>query len=191
MNCNFSIKHYEECLQRIKYSNTKNILIHDVDIWCNNINDFIELEKNYEVNALYFFRFHSLNYNILSYEVIKIIEKISNIKNINIGLHIEPFYLKDFDILLDQKNILQKIFKRPIEYYSVHEPTKFPAKYNLDSLHNNGVKRIGYGFCEGKYVSDSSSNWREGCMCNHIGKQDLTILTHTNWWYKEYAGENY
>jgi len=28
-------------------------------------------------------------------------------------------------------------------------------------------------------------------MCNHIGKKDLTILTHPQWWYKEYVGEVY
>lgn len=191
MNCNFSLKHYEECLQKLKDSNTKNLLIHDIDIWSNNLDYFIDLEEKYNQNSLYFFRFHALNYNLLSFDKIKIIKKITDIKNIDIGLHVEPFYLKDFDILLEQKSILEKIYNIPIKYYSIHEPTKFPVKINLDKLHDLGLKRVGFGFCEGKYISDSSSNWREGCMCNHIGKKDLTILTHPQWWYKEYVGEVY
>ncbi len=191
MNCNFSIAHYEECLQKIKHSATKNLLIHDVDVWSDILNDFIDLEKKYNVDSIYFFRFHALHYNLLSYNSIKIIKKITDILNIDVGLHVEPFYLKDFNIMLEQKNILEKIYGFPIRYYSVHEPTKFQVKTDLNDLHNVGIKKISFNSCEGKYISDSSSRWREGCMCEHIGKKDLTILTHVQWWYNEYSGETY
>jgi hypothetical protein len=33
-----------------------------------------------------------------------------------------------------------------------------------------------------KYISDSGRNWRQECMCHHIGVDDkMQILVHSEW----------
>jgi len=191
MTCDFSIKHYEECLSKINQSKYENIMIHDVDIWTDNMIDMLNLEIKYDIRSIWFFRFHAKNYNLLSYDCINFIKKFEFLNNITLGIHIEPFYFKNFDVINEQISILQKIINKSIKYASIHEPTRFPIEIsnNFSKLEIITYKSK---FIENKkYISDSSSNWREGCMCNHINKKDLVILTHTNWWYREYSGEIY
>jgi len=191
MNCNFSIKHFEECLSDINKSKYKNIMIHDVDIWTNNMIDILNLEIKYDINSIWFFRFHAKNYNLLSYDVINFIKKFKNLNKIKLGIHLEPFYFNEFNIVSEQVSILEKILNESIKYASIHEPTRFPVNIQ-DNLNNLELVSYNSKFVQDKkYISDSSSNWREGCMCNHINKKDLVILTHPNWWYNEYSGEVY
>lgn len=191
MNCNFSIKHYDECLSMISKSSSSITMIHDIDIWSPHLNDILNLEILYKIESYWFFRFHAKNYNILSYESISFLKKFTELENIKCGIHIEPYYLSQFNILKEQITILEKILNKKIEYCSIHEPVRFANNCDL----NIDLKIISYLNCKmehKKYISDSSANWREGCMCNHINKhENLIILTHPNWWYKEYSGEIY
>lgn len=190
MICDFSLNHYEECLQLINLSSSYTTkMIHDVDIWTPHMHEILDLEIKYNINSIWFFRFHAKNYNLLAFENINFLEKFSELKNISCGIHIEPYYFDKFDILNEQLLILNKIIKVPIKFGSIHEPTRFPYK----CIHTN-LTIINYINCKNnniKYISDSSSHWREGCMCKHINKNNLVILTHPNWWYKKYSGEIY
>jgi uncharacterized membrane protein len=194
MNCNFSLEHYKYCLEKIRDSNFQNIMLHDVDIWTDNMSYIFDMESEMNINSIWFFRFHAKNYNLMSYDKIKFLQKFENEPNILCGLHIEGFYLKYFSILKEQLSILEKIINKQILHVSIHEPQRFLVDHNELKSQLNELNIISYKSIQErgkKYISDSSCNWREGCMCNHIGKQDLFILTHTNWWYNEYSGEIY
>jgi hypothetical protein len=191
MNCNFSIGHYEECIKKISESKYENTMLHDVDFWTDNMNHILKIEIDYNINSIWFFRFHAKNYNLLSYDNINFLKNFKSLHNIECGIHIEPFYLNEFNLVDEQITIVEKIIEKPIKYGSIHEPTRFPFE-NINF--KNKLKIISYksDFMNNKkYISDSSSNWREGCMCKHIDNKNLVILTHPNWWYKKYSGEIY
>lgn len=190
MNCNFSLKHYEECIKKISESEYQNIMLHDVDFWTDNMDYILKLEIKYNISSIWFFRFHTKNYNLLSYNNINFLKKFKNLEKIQCGIHIEPFYFKEFNLIDEQIKIIEKIIDKSIKYGSIHEPTRFPC----DDLFLNKIEIISYKsdfINDRKYISDSSSNWREGCMCQHINNKNLVILTHPNWWFQEYSGEIY
>jgi hypothetical protein len=102
-----------------------------------------------------------------------LIRKISDLGH-EIGLHYDSRYL-----LPSEYHLLHSIIQKPIRTMTQHNPgmtDKIPTLENLIDPRDIPIK----------YISDSGRNWREGCFCQWIGKEDkLHVLTHPIWWIKE------
>lgn len=195
--CNFSFKHYEECVEMISKSDTNIELIHDVDHTIDNLVEFAKIEQKYNLNSTFFIRVHAKNYNAFSEKSKQAIRQIKQTNsNAKIGLHFEPkFYKQENQKLAIQAEVglLKLNYQIDISSISIHEPARFGMITEDQVL--DGLTLYGYGseyYKEKKYISDSGGRWREGCMCQHIDKhQNLIILTHPIWWYNKTSGENY
>ena len=120
-----------------------------------------------------------------------------------IGLHYEPSYSeitgKDpAQCLGVSLAALENCADIKVESISPHEPTR-TGSYHIEKnlMHQFGLRHQAYDnkFVKNmKYISDSSCNWREGCMHKFLQlaqHQSLCILTHPFWWYENSPLENY
>jgi hypothetical protein len=121
-----------------------------------------------------------------------------------IGLHFEPdMYGADWPTGLEREVELLRAALPEIDIARVsqHEPTRSKIKLAEQGLPAELVVSLtditlyGFGsahYAGAKYISDSGARWREGCMCEHIGKhQKLIVLTHPEWWFGNHIGEGY
>jgi len=192
--CNFSFKHYIECLRMIASSKVEIELIHDIDHLTSNIEEFLKIEDSFDLQSTSFIRLHAKNYNPLSFENITRFSKL--FKNSKIGLHFEPSFYKKEQIsaaIQKEREILELSYTRSINALSIHEPARFGS---IDCAQiPNSMKYYCHDsnyYQDKKYISDSGGRWREGCMCQHIGKHEkMIVLTHPLWWYNETSAENY
>lgn len=216
MECNFSLKHYEECLDTAKKNGyvfltfnefakkdefEKSIFMrHDIDFQLDVALKMAKLEHKHKIKSTYFVRICGL-YNPWNVKVFNILNEISELGH-EIGLHYEPGFSKLYnrDINKDLKasiQILESLFLRKIHSIAPHEPVRNGhMKMDNSVLEELGIKHQAYDkkFLESmKYISDSSCRWREGCMCHFINKQTPTlyILTHPFWWFDKSLSENY
>lgn len=195
MKCDFSFRHYEECLQRISLEGHSVELIHDIDDQLDNSHRFAEIEKKYGISAKYFIRLHGKLYNPLTLKNIKAMKDLL-VQGHELGLHFEPsFYSKEEidNAIKIELSMLGLAVAGPINLLSIHEPARFgsidPSSvpvdvkyYCWDSEHYKSKK----------YISDSGGRWREDCMCKHLGRHsEMIILTHPMWWFDQYSAENY
>lgn len=179
MNCQFSLNHYVECIElaeqegyKIKrvcdYNNEDKkviLLRHDIDFSLKYALELAKLEYQIGIKSSYYVYLHSWGYNALAPESMDIIKKISKMGH-EIGLHYDSRYL-----LHCEGNIIHDLIHEKEITFSQHNPGM------TDKL-NNDVNSLPL-----KYISDSGRNWREGCMCEHIGKHNkLHILVHPIWW---------
>jgi hypothetical protein len=199
--CNFSYKHYFEVLdhakkkytigtikefRKLKKKNKSIILRHDIDYSLEYALKLAEEENAHDLKSTYFVMLHNSFYNALSEESIAIIKKISHLGH-DVGLHYDTVFLpksrsEALRTIRKEVTILQDICKKEIISVAQHNPTINPKlKYNIaiDFLDARSSEIIN----DYRYLSDSVQNWRDGCMCNHIDKDDkLQILTHPIWW---------
>jgi hypothetical protein len=195
MECNFSLKHYEECMQLISLASNTCEILHDLDHPEDNILEIAELERIHQISAKYFIRIHAKNYNPFSLKNLQIYRKLVEMGH-ELGLHFEPGFYSENSIteaITKEAEALQFIVGVPIKYLSIHEPARF-GSVNQASIPNSLLYYCWNStyYTDKKYISDSSARWREGCMCEHIGKHEkLIILTHPIWWFKETSAENY
>ena len=201
--CDFTFRHYFEVLNyaakeysigpvsdfSILRKKSKYIILrHDVDYSLDYALKMAKEEFNHGLRSTYFVLLHNPYYNILSENGISLIKQISSLGH-EIGLHYDTTFLS----LLDKKvvkqiemeaKILSDIADQEISSISQHNVTITPkikdsicSKF-LDTRHSEIAN-------ETTYISDSVQNWRQGCMCRHIGKiHKLHILTHPIWWGK-------
>jgi len=217
--CSFSLKHYRRSLEEAQgngYSflkmheyiaqrrtidpNRKIILIrHDIDLDLDLALNFLEIENELEIPATYFIRLHG-KYNPLFYTNYKVIRRISEAGH-EIGLHHDCDFAALFEkeaesLLRHDLEILQKIIDKPILGISSHEPNQSRFKVGDEALGKFNLAYQAYSplfLEEMKYISDSSSRWREGCMCQFIENKTkrLCILTHPFWWYPQSPLQNH
>ena len=217
--CSFSLKHYRHTLEMAKEkgysfltmheyvvkrsemdSDRKIILIrHDIDLDLDLALNFLEIENELGIPATYFIRIHG-KYNPLFYKNYKVIKQISD-SGQEIGLHHDcdfaALFGKDPEGLLKHDlEILQKIIEKPVVGISSHEPNNSRFKVGDEDLRKFNLAYQAYSpifLEEMKYISDSSSRWREGCMCEFIKKKirRLCILTHPFWWYHQSPLQNH
>jgi len=199
MTCNFTFKHYDECMQicsLLHFPGTSSIeLIHDIDSAEENLLEIGQMEANWGLSAKYFIRIHAKQYNPFSLKNINMYKKLIELGH-EIGLHFEPnFYEKGQirEAIEKQVSLFSFELGTPVKLISLHEPARFGTidesfvpegltLYCYTSEHYKGKK----------YISDSGGRWREGCMCNHLGKHDkMIILTHPWWWFEKNSAENY
>ena len=213
MNCDFSLRHYEECLKKAvdeKYSflpmaeklRTKEqkiiCLRHDIDHHLSLAMNFAKIEHKLGIRATYFIRMHG-RYNTLFHENAQILKKFVDMGH-EIALHHDADFARLIGADAEQltkaaKAMLETVISKNIQGLSTHEPNKSKDVITDDKLAAFGFTYQAYADAfikDMKYISDSSSRWREGCMCNFIGKQEkLCILTHPLWWYDKSPLENY
>ena len=212
----FSFEHYYNTLQKAKesgykflqckeFAQIKNyekviILRHDVDFCLENSLVFSKLETSLGIKSTYFIRLHSRRYNPLDIKNYKIVQNIIS-QGHEIGLHHEPDFTNfclngGFSSIKDEINCFNTLFQTKIHGVSTHEPTRNAIQISPDNLHNFPLKYEAYFphfIKDMKYISDSGSRWREGCMSEWIAKGEpkLCIVTHPGWWYEKSSLENY
>jgi hypothetical protein len=214
MHCNFSFKHYRECLEKAKKLGFRFFLFrelekskeaervvfmrHDVDKSVKNALKFAEIEKETGVKATYFIRVHA-PYNPFSLENYVILKKI-----IKLGHEIALHYSPDFRLIAQEgmlalfkreKAVLESITGEKVLGISTHEPGNTPIEINDSMLEKLGLHYHAYSpkfVKEMRYISESSGRWREGCMCASFEKEKkLVILVHPCWWFEKTPLENY
>jgi hypothetical protein len=195
MNCSFTLEHYLECIYKAQdegytikrvcdYSDDKSfhkqmgwikdkviLLRHDIDFSLENALELAKLEYQVGVKSSYYVYLHSELYNALSPKGMEMIRQIQKMGH-EIGLH----YDSKHDIGAEDW-IIDGIIP---EDYNIQTVTQhFPSsnkKINFEHLLDPTDLKL-------KYISDSGRNWREGCMCENIGKhKKLHINTHAEWW---------
>jgi hypothetical protein len=209
MKCNFTHNHYEEVFNQAKKlgfsfhtmhdflkENPKNnfiILRHDVDLSLKHALKTSELENSLGLKSTYFVRVND-KLDPFSPKNSEMLRKIASLGH-EIGLHYDSdvISLPDFkNHLLDKKRKLENAAGSKIYGAALHKVKSINGKKQIEKLNfveeflkdldleydaysNAFVKNV-------KYISDSGRQWKEGCMCNHIGKRNLCILTHPIWW---------
>ena len=153
------------------YDNDDKVILlrHDIDFSLDYAHMLATYEYNLNIKSSYYVYLHSGLYNALSPSGMEIIRKIKNLGH-EIGLHYDSrYYLNSEAMIL--ADILGDDWNRFT--WTQHNPSISPK---LDTLRNPNSKK------ELKYISDSGRNWREGCMCKWIGKEDkLHVLVHPIW----------
>ena len=216
MNCRFSFKHYTEMLmnaiekgyditgfdgyRRHGVTGGKIIILrHDID-YGRGLVKALQLgrrEQALSIQATYFIRLHSPEYNPFEYECYRNIRQLKDMGH-EIGLHFEAH---DFHALTGQgelgifqkeKGILEYIFDINIVSAAEHgENHRFSNKtfqsfFSRHAKESVGIINDAYApefIRDMKYLSDSDGSWREGCFCTHIDRFDrIQLLTHPEWW---------
>ena len=203
MNCNFTLKHYEEICNIIAKSQYKtcffnncsadyrNILIlrHDIDQSLEQSIKIAAIENKYNIKSTFFLWLRSPFYNIFEKKYSDIVYQINNLGH-QIGLHFdESVYKIDNEIDLNQYiekeiNLIKTYFSINIYAVSMHRPSKWILDNNiqLDNYINTYSKIY---FKDFKYISDSRRQWKEGCICKKINTNNyskLHVLIHPFWW---------
>ena len=181
-NCGFTHSHYKACIQYALDSGYRFLRMKDA---LNKLDDDKIILMRHD-------------YNLLSHESYSIAHKIIEMGH-EIGFHYElhthPALLeKEMELFERSKSLMESLLGAEIIGMSYHEPARFMNEKDKREL-PPGIQYEAYEerFMDNyRYISDSSALWREGCMCQHIGKEDrLYILTHGFWWFDKSPVENY
>ena len=181
MKCEFSLTHYKECIELARDKGYRIIpvkeianlepgkiilLQHDIDFSLEYAYELANFEYDLGIKSSYYLYLHSELYNALSPKGMGMIKQMKDMGH-ELGLHYDSRYL-----LHCEGNIMHDLTQEKQMTYSQHWPA------SNDRLKGD-ISEIKYV----KYISDSGRNWREGCMCQHIGKHSqLRISTHPEWW---------
>ncbi len=216
LGCDFSLRHYEECLKLAKESgytflkfseheqagkHDKAIFLrHDIDMDINSAMRVAKIENNLGIKSTYFLRvLGKYNpWNLPNFDKLKELLATGH----ELGLHYEPDFstLNNRNLAEDiafQIKIIEHFLKIKVQSICPHEPARTGSLH----LDDETSKKLGnplhaYNelfFKKFKYISDSSCRWREGCMHEFIekGVKQLCILTHPFWWYEKSPIESY
>ena len=207
-NCNFTIDHWHEMITHAleldyhflfftDWLNEKPpvkrsiILRHDIDVSLELAVRQARIESELGIKATYFLRLHSKLYTIDNAESLKYLSEIMK-SNVEIGIHYETSIYETADedpaeLLARDARRLSSIIGRPIVGCSAHRIGTYPA-LDITTIKNAGLVFDAFSpefVVERKYISDSARSWREGCLCQWLGRENhLTVLTHPIWWFK-------
>lgn len=215
--CSFKLSHYKHCLELAKklgyefltmseyilkkdeISNKVIVLRHDIDHNLKLALNFADIEYNLKIKSTYFIRIHA-KYSITELENYKVLLKLLE-QGHELGIHHDCDFANlvnenPEDFFLRDKSIFEQVINRKIYGMSSHEPNKSNFTITDETLSRFNLSYQAYSdifLKEMKYISDSSSRWREGCMCNHIKKElpRICILAHPIWWFDKSPLENY
>ena len=183
MNCEFSLAHYQEIIETAKdkgyiitsavnyFEETKKPLLirHDVDFSLEYAYDLANYEYDLGIQTSYYIYFHSWSYNALGPEEMKMIQAMKEMGH-EIGFHYDSRYS-----LSHEPDLLSSMIRGGLFSYTQHVPT-LSKKETYQGLQDPFEYDL-------KYISDSGRNWREGCICQHIGKDKrLHVSIHPEWW---------
>lgn len=176
----------------------KSLLRHDIDKSVSKAVIMAEIEASLGLKATYFVRLHSNYYNPYGHIVSKQLREILSLGH-EIGLHTE-FYdygkiqgLNPKDVFRDETHVLEKIVGKEVKSFSLHRTT---GSTSIDELMSE-VKAIAgdFGmvnaysdayFKDIKYISDSSGSWKSGNPLEWVNQENLQVLTHPDWWYRDF-----
>lgn len=213
-NCNFSFHHYFACLnsaQDLKHcfytfdnyeQNVDKLILlrHDIDYpTIEKAIAFARIENSLGIQATYFVRLHSNDYNPFGYRFYSGLKEIMYLGH-EIGLHHEvlDFYSitkeDPGDVLRKDKKVLETILGRQVKGLVPHQDwTRIP---NWKFSETWDYKDFGFEYeaeelCKKENItciSDSLAQWtNDECMCQVIGKQNkLCITVHPFYWYKKH-----
>lgn len=178
-------KHYEFSSFSNYSPERKVYLRHDIDVFPENIQNFVDLEVQVGVRSIFFFQPNCSFYNLLSPEIGKIIRDIED-SGFELGLHIDAADLssdqaigKEVKSLFDFYSGYYKLsniisFHRPPE--RVLRNTKVPGFVNTYEDHF---------FREIRYFADSNRRPFYEQLHNSL-EQDMTksiqLVVHPYWW---------
>jgi len=203
MNCNFTLKHYEEicniiaksqykiCFFNNYLSDYRNILIlrHDIDQSLEQSIKIAKIENKYNIKSTFFLWLRSPFYNIFEKKYSDIIYEIITLDH-QIGLHFDESAYKienetDLNNCIEKEtNLIRHYFNINIYAVSMHRPSKWILDYDIQLKKYINVYNKRY-FRDFKYFSDSRRQWKEGCICKKINTNkynNLHILIHPLWW---------
>ena len=207
-DCDFTIEHWEETINTAlelgyrfctfsdwigeKPADELTILLrHDVDISPEMARRLARIETGLGIKATYFIRLHSKLYQPQDSESMPYMKELAEL-NVEIGLHYERQIYEEngwdhIQALADDAAKLGEIIGRPVKGCAGHRVSTFPH-FDTETVRAAGLSYEAYApefVTERKYISDSARNWREGCLCQWLGKaKHLTVLTHPVWWFE-------
>lgn len=209
MPCEFTLEHYFDTLKKAqdmgyeikpvsgskKMSKRASIFLrHDVDFSLDYALTLAKAEHENNIHSTYYILSRDDFYNPLSKRNIKIIQEINDMGH-EIGLHYDGRFTTTNTRLKHELDILNDALEdKKITSISAHIPNEIKRltgkSYLEDQIDLEKLDIIESKNVDAKYISDSARTWREGCMCQHIGKhknehgglKDLQILTHPVWW---------
>ena len=184
MKCEFSLAHYKECIELAKdkgYTITtarnfkeqinKQVILmrHDVDFSLEYAYELANFEYDLGIKSSYYIYLHSELYNALSPKSMKMIKEMQGMGH-EIGLHTEGD-----SYIYGEEKVLNELVGSIVTY--THHLADLRLYVGIPYLTDPQIN------IKIKYISDSGRNWREGCLCQHIGNKDkLHILVHPEWW---------
>jgi hypothetical protein len=215
MVCDFSFRHLKESLDRAqklgyhfrRFSEIKRgqrmsksiLLRHDVDKSVSKAAQLARIEASLGIGATFFIRLHSNYYNPFGHLAYQYLREIQSAGH-DIQLHTEFF---DFAKISGEQ--ATAVLKREVAAFEAILGTrvKLVAPHRTSGSSSTAVThnalararkplrlRSAYDeeFTHGwKYISDSSGTWREGCLCQWIGKENrLQVLIHPEWWFENH-----
>jgi len=215
-NHDFSFRHYEDILAIAKeigynfplfcnfshFESKEKILLlrHDVEFKLERAVQIAEIEGKLGISATYFVRVHANNYNPFSYNSYIRIKRIKELGH-EIGLHFESGELAqvtgevELELFHRAKAVLEEIVGDVIVSVSEHADKRSQSGIGLSFFQRIAkqdcrIQNQAYEdrfFKKLKYLSDSNSLWREGCICHHLGRiPKIQLLTHPYLWYSRH-----
>lgn len=214
-NCNFSFYHYSACLslaQELKHNfcrfdnyeqNTDKLILlkHDIDYpTIKKALTFARIENALDIQATYFVRLHSNDYNPFGYKFYSGLKEIMYLGH-EIGLHYEFLDfskvtgIKIENLIEKDKKVLEIILDKQVKGLAPHQDWTRIANWKFSETWN--YKDFGFEYeaeelCRKENItciSDSLAQWTDNkCMCQHISEKEdkLCILTHPFYWYKQH-----
>lgn len=159
------------------------------------------IENHYGAKATYFVRLHAKAYNPAEYRTYLTLRRLVEWGH-EIGFHFECCEFSDVtgeseaDVFIKGKRILETLLNLNIVSACEHgdygrfSSEDFVPFFRSHRSQDFGIEYDPYDplYCKDiKYISDSNQNWREGCMCRHVGTyKHIQILTHPGFWFKRH-----
>lgn len=165
---------YTELVEAIR--NKKVELRHDVDISILSAYKMSKLEYDLGVKSIYYLRFDSDYYNLLTYENMKIVDYLMN--KHEIGCHVDSSNFNNEDDLYDYLYDFNKII--PFRKFTFH--------INTDKTKTFGEVRYfqNKSILKNVYISDSKNNFTiEKFNQVKTIEDDFTLCIHPEWWDNE------
>ena len=167
------------------------LLRHDVDVSLEMSLRLARMEASLGIGATYFIRLHSKLYHPQDPESLTYLRELGRL-NVDIGLHYERQVYEEAnqnhaEALARDAQSLGNIIGKPVTGCAGHRVSTFPH-FDTALVKDAGLAYEAYApefVVDRKYISDSARNWREGCLCQWLGRENhLTVLTHPVWWFE-------
>lgn len=209
MACTFDLAHYERILTSalqqgyvfytfrdyLESGQDKEqtiLLRHDVDVSLQLAGQMASLEYRLGVYSTFFIRVHATRYNPFDRDNYSVLKQLLE-HGFEVALHQEASLKsqereKVLQWLRREKVVLESILGSPVVGVSTHLPKWINGEIDEDMLEVCELKYEAGGATFNSqgtvFVSDSNQQWRNGCVCQHLGKiSKLYVNIHPFWWF--------
>ena len=202
--CTFSMEHYGQMLdfaveseyqigplhkyEELSAAKKSILLRHDVDVSLELAYEMALFENERGVESTFFIRLHSKYYDPAQPNSKTLIKDIANIAEVGLHYEVGYYHQNGGDITnLIKKDMEQFVSITGLENFGgAAHMTSRVGGLTEDELLSSGLAYEAYASAISeryKYISDSASRWREGCLCNWLGDiEKLHVLIHPVWW---------